>query len=361
MKIDETKYSQVRRVIFFDGNLNNKRIWNGLRSVSLTVFITAVILYLTFVSGNWLVYESVAPWKEGIECVNSDGACWPFVREKIRLIAFGTYPYQEQWRPLLASLIIMAMILTCMVPKLQTSKLIPFVIICSVVFIILMQGGVFGLEYVQQEKWNGIPVLLLLAVFSLALAFPIGVILGIARYQDKLEVIRVFSIIYIEIIRGVPMVMVLFIGLFIIPLILPKGLEFSPLYTTMTALIFFHSAYFAEVIRGGLQSIPRWQFEAAYSQGLTYHQTMRLIILPQALKNSMPGIMNTILGAYKDTSLVVIIGIHDITATARMAFSDPFWQKYGVEAYLCVALWYIGTCWCLSSYSRWLEKRLINS
>lgn len=333
------------------------KLFNGPRDIVLTLIIGSVILALFVGMIDWLVISAVWPTYGEAECREETGACWPFLRDKFRLILFGTYPYALQWRPGLASLLIIFAVVISMVPKFQTPWLAILWLVIGIAYFVLMRGGVPGLEYVQPARWNGLPVLLLLAVFGLVFAFPVGIVLALARQHHDLPAIRMFAVGYIELIRGVPMIMVLFLGLFVLPLMMPAGVTLNPLMTTMIALVFFHASYFAEAIRGGLQSIPSGQFEAADSQGLSYAQKTRLIILPQAIKNSMPGIMNNVLGAYKDTSLVAIIGIHDIMATARMAFSDPIWQRYGLEAYLLIGFWYLTTCWCLSSYSRWLERR----
>lgn len=336
----------------------HSRLFNGVRDTFFTLIIFGFALFLISIMLEWLIFDAVGPWQSGVMCEVNNGACWPFLREKLRLILFGTYPYDEQWRPLLVSLLLLASVGISMVPRFQTVRIVYLWIVVGLLYLLLMRGGLLGLVYVQPQQWNGLPILLMLALFGLVFAFPLGILLALARHQEDFPVIKAIATIYIEIIRGIPMLMVLFLGVFILPLMMPVGVELDPLLTTMIALVFFHSAYFAEAIRGGLQSVPVGQYEAADSQGLLYAQKIRLVILPQALKKSLPGIMNTVLGAYKDTSLVVIIGIHDIMATAKMAFSDPSWQRYGLEAYLLVGMWYLVTCWILSSYSRWLEKRV---
>ncbi|WP_321340338.1 amino acid ABC transporter permease [Breoghania sp.] len=333
------------------------RLFATKGDTALTLVLAAVIVAFGTFALDWLVIGAAAPWGSAQDCAAARGACWPFVVEKHRLILFGTYPYEEQWRPFLASVLLVGGVGASMLPSFHNRRLLWLWGAASIGFYVLMAGGYLGLESVQPERWNGLPILLMLAIFGLVFAYPLGIGLALARHQSQLPAIRAFAVLYIEIVRGVPMIMVLFLGLFVLPLMMPEGVSLSPLLTTMIALVFFHSAYFAEAVRGGLQAVPDGQFEAANSQGLTYVQKVRLIVLPQALSKSMPEVMNTVLGAYKDTSLVVIIGIHDIMATAKMAFSDPGWQHYGLEAYLLVGVWYLITCWCLSSYSRWLERR----
>ena len=334
-----------------------KNLFGSIKDTAITFVLGSLACVILYLAIDWVLLSAVAPWGLADSCQDAQGACWPFLVEKHRLILFGTYPYEEHWRPLLASIILLSAVGLTMTTMFRNTKLVGLWLLAGIVFFFLMRGSnILGLEYVQPERWNGLPVLLMLSIFGLAFAFPLGVLLSLARHQDQLPAIKAFAVTYIEFICGVPMIMVLFLGLFVLPLMMPEGLTLSPLLTTMIALVFFHSAYFAESVRGGLQSVEKGQYEAADTLGLNYALKTRLIILPQALQKSMPGIMNTVLGAYKDTSLVVIIGIHDIMATAKMAFSDPIWQQYGLEAYVFVGAWYLTTCWCLSSYSRRLEK-----
>jgi general L-amino acid transport system permease protein len=289
-------------------------------------------------------------------CRSAEGACWPFMREKARLILFGTYPYNEQWRAALASFVVIGLVGALMINRLKMTWMITLWVVGAAVFVGLMLGNVMGLPAVQTVNWNGLPVFLLLAVFSLAAAFPLGVLLALARHQDDHLLIRGLATSYIELIRGVPLLTVLFMGLFILPLILPQGFFIEPLFAILIALMLFHAAYFAEDIRGGLQTLPAGQFEAADSLGLNYRHKVLRIVLPQALKNALPAIFNTLIGGYKDTSLVVIVGIHDMLSTAKMAYGDPGWQRYGLEAYFFVGVWYFCSCWCLSAYGRHLER-----
>jgi general L-amino acid transport system permease protein len=337
--------------------LVREKFFGNFRDTVITCILVFLIATLSWWAVDWLFLNAIAPWSDGAHCEITYGACWPFLVEKHRLILFGTYPFDQHWRPFISSLLLVGGVGVSMLPSFHNMRLAWLWCVIGILFYVLMRGGIVGLDYVQPERWNGLPVLLMLAIFGLVFAFPVGVLLSLARHQTQLPAIRAFAVIYIELVRGVPMIMVLFLGLFVLPLMMPDSITLDPLLTTMIALVFFHAAYFAESARGGLQSVPRVQYEAADSQGFSYAQKIRLVVLPQALRKSMPGIMNTVLGAYKDTSLVVIIGIHDIMATAKMAFSDPSWQHYGLEAYLFVGLWYLATCWCLSSYSRWLEVR----
>ena len=321
----------------------------------VTICVVLLLLWIVPAVISWMFIDAVGFTGNEALCRSAKGVCWPFMLEKARLILFGTYPYDEQWRAALASLVVIGLVGTLMLNRLKVNRMIILWIVGAAVFVGLMLGSVMGLPAVQAVKWNGLPVFLLLSVFSLAAAFPLGVLLALARYQDDHLLLRSLATGYIELIRGVPLLTVLFMGLFILPLILPQGFFIQPLFAILIALMLFHAAYFAEDIRGGLQTMPSGQFEAADGLGLSYRHKVLLIILPQAVKKALPAIFNTLIGGYKDTSLVVIVGIHDMLATAKMAYSDPGWQRYGLEAYFFVGVWYFISCWCLSAYGRHLE------
>ena len=329
-----------------------RNVFDSIVTVSVALFLLWIVPAVL----SWLFFDAAGFSSDEAVCRSVDGACWPFIREKARLILFGTYPYTEQWRAALASLSIVGLVAVLMLKRLKFFQMIFIWIAGTVVFVGLMTGGVLGLPEVQTVKWNGLPIFLLLSIFSLAAAFPIGILLALGRHQREHLLIRSLTSGYIELIRGVPLLTVLFMGLFILPLILPKGFFIEPLIAILVALMLFHAAYFAEDIRGGLQTLPTGQFEAADSIGLGYWPKAILIVLPQALRKSLPAILNTVIGGYKDTSLVVIVGIHDMLATAKMAYSDPGWQRYGLEAYFFVGVWYFFSCACLSAYGRHLEK-----
>ena len=221
----------------------------------------------------------------------------------------------------------------------------------------LMAGGVFGLEPVENRLWGGLPLTLILAVAGLTAAFPLAVLLALGRRSD-LPLIRALCVAYIELIRGVPLVSLLFMAAVMLPLFLPAGVTIDKLLRAQIAFILFAAAYLAEVVRGGLQAIPRGQYEAADALGLTYWQKMRWIILPQALTITIPPLVSTFISFLKDTSLVIVIGLFDLLGTARAAIADPNWHGFYRESYLFVALIYWGLCFFLSRYSQWLERHL---
>jgi general L-amino acid transport system permease protein len=210
---------------------------------------------------------------------------------------------------------------------------------------------------VEPGKWSGISLTLLLSLFGLTAAYPLGVVLALGR-RSRLPAIKIISVLYIELIRGVPLISMLFMASVMFPLFLPEGITVNKILRAQAAIILFTAAYIAEVVRGGLQAIPRGQYEAAESLGLDYYQKMRLIILPQALKIVIPPTMGILISAFKDTSLVVIIGLFDLLKTTQVTLSNPEWMGFSTEAFLFIAILYFLGCFSMSSFSRRLEKIL---
>jgi general L-amino acid transport system permease protein len=285
------------------------------------------------------------------------GACWSFIADKHRFILFGTFPYDEQWRPFAATLVMIAMVVAGGMRRFWNTRIIYVWAVGLVASGVLMWGGVLGLSYVEDSLWGGLPVTLLLSVFGIVLAFPLGVLLALGR-RSELPAIKTLCVVYIELIRGVPLISVLFMASVMIPLFLPEGFNIDKLLRAQIAIIMFMAAYIAEAVRGGLQAIPRGQYEGADSLGLTYWQKTRKIILPQALRMVIPPIVSTFISLFKDTSLVVIIGTFDLMLTAKTAMTDAAWRGFSAEAYVFVGLIYFVFCFSMSKYSQALEKRL---
>ena len=223
-----------------------------------------------------------------------------------------------------------------------------------------MWGGLFRLPYVENERWGGLILTLVLTTFGLAFAFPLSILLALGR-RSTLPVIRGLCVAYIELIRGVPLISLLFMASVMLPLFLPAGVSVDKLLRAQIALILFAAAYLAEVVRGGLQAIPRHQYEAADALGLTYLQSTLWIVLPQALRIAVPPLVNTFIGFFKDTSLVLIIGLFDLLSTIKVSLNDPAWTGFGVEAYLFAAAVYFVFCFAMSRYSSRLERSAISS
>jgi general L-amino acid transport system permease protein len=308
---------------------------------------------------RWSLLDAIWSAPNGQACRaamgQEEGACWAFIAEKYRFILFGVYPYAEQWRPLFAVVIFIAMILASCDRRLWGRRLIVLWPSGLVVVGVLMWGGVFGLSYVETASWSGLPLTLILAVIGMVFAFPFAILLALGR-RSKLPAVRVISVCYIELVRGVPLITVLFMASVMLPLFLPSGFTIDKLLRAQVAFILFAAAYLAEIVRGGLQAIPKGQIEAADALGLGYWRRTRLIVLPQALAMVIPPLVNNFIGAFKNTSLVIIIGLFDLLNTANTALSDPNWQGFASEAYVFVAVIYWSFCFFMSRYSQMLER-----
>ena len=336
----------------------------------LSTAVTLVLGYLVvravmgfvdwaFINAIWSVPVSPNGQAQTQACreLGGNGACWAVVTEKHRFMLFGTYPYEEHWRPGLVCILFVALYIVSAMRRFWNWTLIPIWIGTLTAIGILMWGGVFGLSYVPQERWGGLPITLILATFGLAFAFPLSILVALGR-RSSLPAIKVLCVLYVELIRGVPLISLLFMASVMFPLFLPEGMNIDKLLRAQIAIILFAGAYLAEVVRAGLQSLPKGQYEAADAMGLSYWQKTGLIILPQALRMVIPPLVNTFIGFFKDTSLVLIIGIFDLLTAAKTAIVEPAWQGFGVEVYVFVGLIYLVFCFAMSKYSAGLEADL---
>ncbi len=305
---------------------------------------------------RWAFVDSL--WNSGSqECQAIDGACWSIIPANIRFILFGFYPYGAQWRPAIAVALLVGLLIYSQYRGNWKKRLVYLWLAGLIGMGVLMRGGIFGLMPVETTKWGGLPLTLLLAVFGLTAAYPLGILLALGR-QSRLPAVKTLSVVYIELIRGVPLISLLFMSSVVFPLFLPEGVTINKILRAQAAIILFTAAYIAEVVRGGLQAMPKGQYEAAESMGLTYYQTMRLVILPQALKIVIPPSVSILISAFKDTSLVVIIALYDLLKTTQSVLGDPRWMGYSAEAYIFLALIYFVCCFYMSNFSRKLERQL---
>jgi general L-amino acid transport system permease protein len=272
-------------------------------------------------------------------------------------VLFGFYPYELQWRPGLAIVLLVALLIFSQYRRFWKKSLAYFWIVGLVVMGILLKGGIFGLASVESTQWGGLPLTLLLSIFGLTAAYPLGIVLALGR-QSRMPAIKSLCVVYIELIRGVPLISLLFMSSVVFPLFLPEGVTINSILRAQVAIILFTAAYIAEVVRGGLQGMSKGQYEAADSLGLNYFQTMRLIILPQALKIVIPPSVSILISAFKDTSLVVIIALYDLLKTTQSTLQDPRWMGFSAEAYIFVACIYFICCFYLSNFSRKIEREL---
>jgi general L-amino acid transport system permease protein len=307
---------------------------------------------------RWGVWHAIpGADNEACRAAHGIGACWGVVAEKGRLILFGRYPFEEQWRPLVAcTLLVLLLVGSCLRRFWRPALVLAWVAVFAA-FFVLMRGGMAGLTRVETAEWGGLPLTLLLSTVSLVVAFPLSVLVALGR-QSRLPAIRTLCVLYVELIRGVPLISVLFMASFILPLFMPQGNTIDVLVRVLIGMTLFTAAYLAEVVRGGLQALPKGQVEAAQALGLSYWQIQRKIVLPQALRMVVPAIVNTFIGAFKDTSLVTIVSLYDLTGAVQLALGDADWRKFFLEGQLFVAGIYFVACFAMSRYSRWLEQHL---
>ncbi len=341
------------------------------KDVVLTLIAIGVMAAILPGALNWLFVQ--ASWlgsdrsvcatlvQGGVQPDGWHGACWAFVKDRFVQFLFGRYPLDERWRPILVAVMFIALLVPMLIPKAprKTLNAVLLFIIFPIVAFFLLHGGYFGLQKVETAFWGGLMVTLILSFVGIAVSFPLGTLLALGR-RSKMPVIKTLSVTFIEVVRGVPLITVLFMANVMLPLFLPTGWTIDNFLRALVAVSLFSSAYMAEVIRGGLQAIPKGQAEGADSLGLSYWQKMRLIILPQAIKLVIPGIVNTFIGMFKDTSLVSIIGMFDFLNTIRLNFTDTTWitPVTPVTGLIFAGFIYWIFCFSMSRYSAFMERHL---
>jgi len=304
---------------------------------------------------QWAIIDANFVGETKADCTG-DGACWIFIKQKFTLFIYGFYPESEYWRMNTAfGLFFVFGLFFKYVGQNFISKLLVFSAYPIIAFY-LISGGAFGLEHVATDKWGGLSLTIIIASIGIVVAFPIGVVLAFGR-QSKLPVIKNLSVMYIEFIRGVPLISILFMASVLLPLFFPEGMDFNKLLRALIGITMFQAAYIAEVIRGGLQSIPSGQYEAADAMGLSYWQKMLLVILPQAIKVAIPNLIGASIALFKDTTLVLIIGLFDLLAVVHLAGSDATWMGFETEGYVFVTFIFWAFCFSLSKYGKFLENK----
>lgn len=329
------------------------------RQVALTIAAIAVatVALLPFV--RWAVVD--ARWSgTASDCrVAGVGACWAFIGHKLPFILFGLYPLGERWRPELATIVITALVLATMLPLFWRRWLVAVWVVALALFLWLMGGG-GPLTRVTTPQWGGLPVTIMLTVIGLAVGLPIGILLALGR-RSHLTLPRLVATTIVEVVRGVPLVAVLYLSVLVVPLALSTGVEIDKLLLAQAGVSVFAGAYLAEAVRGGLQMVPSQRMHAARALGLTWWQSMRLVVLPEALRIVIPAFVSIAVGFFQDTSLIVIIGLFDLLNTARLAAQDPAWLGFHTEAYVFVGLVYFVSSALVSRYGLWLERHLATS
>ena len=311
---------------------------------------------------SWGILTATFTGDDGSACTRDGaGACWPFITAKFAQFMYGRYPDEERWRVDLVYLLALAGLVPLMIPRVPGkfwNAVYVFAIFPVLAFFLLV-GGVFGLPHVDTSLWGGLLVTLVVATVGISGSFPIGILLALGR-RSKMPIVRWVSVGFIEFVRGVPLITVLFMASVMLPLFLPPGMSFDKLLRALIGVALFAAAYLAETVRGGLQAIPRGQFEAAEALGLSYSKRMALVILPQALKLVIPGIIGGFIGLFKDTSLVLIIGLFDLLGIVQLNTADQKWfsPTTAMTGYVFAGFVFWVFCFFMSRYSQMIERRL---
>ena len=334
---------------------------NLFSSVSNTI-LTLVSVYLLSLAIpailDWAFLSSQVSGDTRFDC-KVEGACWAWLDQRFGQFLFGFYPEGERWRVILAFILLFPALIPWLTQGVPGQRYLRwFSVAYPAIATILLAGGL-GLQEIPTDKFGGFMLNLIVGLSGIVLSLPVGILLALGR-QSKLPLIRWFSIGFIEAIRGVPLITLLFVSNILLPIFLPPDMTLDSIVRVIIMVTAFASAYMAEVIRGGLQAIPSGQYEAAHAMGLNYWKSMRLIVLPQALRISIPGIVNTFIGLFKDTTLVIVIGLFDILGIANAMVSNPDWLGLSTETYVFVAVFFFAVCFSMSRYSMWLERRLGN-
>ncbi|MCG3728469.1 amino acid ABC transporter permease [Vibrio cincinnatiensis] len=335
-----------------------ENLFNGVINTFCSLLLGYLALSAAWAVLDWAIFN--ADWIGSTrDACHGEGACWVFISVRWEQFMYGFYPPEELWRPRLffASLAILLLLLAYEKTPNRTRIWAFFVTAYPCLIATLLYGGVFGLAVVETHRWGGLLITLVIALVGIIASLPIGILLALGR-RSRMPIIRSLSTVYIEVWRGIPLITVLFMASVMLPLFLSHGTEIDKLIRALLGVIMFSAAYMAEVIRGGLQAITKGQYEAANALGLSYWKKMTLIILPQALKITIPSIVNTFIGLFKDSSLVLIIGMFDVLGIGQTANTDPDWLGFATESYVFVALVFWLFCFAMSRYSIWLEHKL---
>jgi len=328
-----------------------------------TILILALVLWLAPPLVEWATVNAIWSAPDGALCrTQQDGACWAFIAQKMGYLLYGSYPEDQRWRVDLTEAIGALLIVWLLwpgAPRRGFGSRLFFVIYPVVAFVLLVGAPALGLPRVDTILWGGVFVSLLTALFGIVVSLPLGVLLALGR-RSALPFVRAASVVFIEFVRGVPFITVLFMANNMLPLFLPPGVESDRFLRPLIGIALFSAAYMAEEVRGGLQTLPRGQYEGAMALGLNYWRMMGLVVLPQALTLVIPGIVNNFIGLFKDTTLVSIVGINDFLEALDHAMKDPLWAGPTIfpTGYAFAALFYFVFCYAMSRYSAGVERRL---
>jgi general L-amino acid transport system permease protein len=334
----------------------------NLFATPLDIALTALALYLIY-----LLVPPVIQWAfidadwvgDTRDACSREGACWVYIRIWFKQLMYGRYPDEELWRINSAYVLLVVAAIPLFIPGFRWKQWIGLFLLVGypIIAFVLFVGDSFGLPLVETPLWGGLFLTLVIAIVGIVASLPIGIVLALGR-RSEMPVVRSICVAFIELWRGVPLITVLFMSSVMFPLFMPEGVNFDKLLRALIGVMLFSAAYMAEVVRGGLQAIPKGQYEAAEALGLSFWKMMGLIVLPQALKLVIPGIVNTFIGLFKDTTLVLIIGLFDFLGMVQLAGTNPDWLGFAVEGYVFVAAGFWVFCFGMSRYSQHLEKKL---
>ncbi|MDR7343625.1 general L-amino acid transport system permease protein [Pantoea alhagi] len=334
-----------------------KNLFSSWFNTLLTLLCLWIIWSVIPPALNWLIFQANWFGDSRADCTK-EGACWVFIHARFGQFMYGLYPHELRWRINVALIVGLLSLIPMFISRMprRGSYIAVWAVVYPLFVWLMLYGGLFGLERVETRQWGGLTLTLIIAAVGIAGALPLGILLALGR-RSTMPVVRALSVIFIEFWRGVPLITVLFMSSVMLPLFMAEGTSIDKLVRALVGVILFQSAYVAEVVRGGLQALPKGQTEAAESLALGYWKTQLLVILPQALKLTIPGLVNTIIALFKDTSLVIIIGLFDLFSSVQQATVDPAWLGMSTEGYVFAALVYWIFCFSMSRYSQHLESR----
>jgi general L-amino acid transport system permease protein len=344
----------------------HERLFSSVANALLTIISALLLVLLIWPTARFLLIDAVWVGSSRTDCLpetagRAVGACWPFVAAKFAQFMYGFYPEDQHWRVNLTYALGLLLLAPLLIPRApyKAANAIAFFGVFPIVAFFLLVGGVFGLVHVETRSWGGLLVTLVISFTGIIASLPLGILLALGR-RSALPVIRTSSIVFIEFWRGVPLITVLFFATYMLPLFLPGSWKIDGLARVLIGTVLFSAAYLAEVVRGGLQAIPRGQYEGAMALGLGYWRMMGFIVLPQALKLVIPGIVNSFIALFKDTTLVLIVAIFDLLGQVRAAFSDPNWATPVTlfTGFAFAGMIYFVFCFAMSRYALYTEQRL---
>ncbi len=324
-------------------------------NAALTLAFGAMLAVILPPMLRWMVLDAVLFNPDPAACRAAAGACWSFIYAKSGQLLFGIYPLEERWRPALVCLLILALLGWSVRPASWTPRLLGLWVVALALIVWLMGGGL-GLQAVPTSAWGGLPVTLILTVVAIGIAFPVGILLALGR-RSMMPAVRIAAVIAIESVRGLPLLSILFVASIMLPLFLPEALLPDKFVRALVALTIFAAAYLAEVVRGGLQAIPKGQYEAAAALGLPFWRTQYLVILPQAIRVVIPALANTIIVMIKNTSLVLVVGLFDLISSGKAALADPAWPSPAAETFLFIGAIFFALSFSFARFADFLERR----